>query len=97
MLSGNFGLWPPECIQPEKSLLQGDGTGVVSIYGSRFADENFIAKHTGAGLLSMVSDVQTNNSFKVSRTAQVQSLHRSERGCHLLTCLHTKHLPEAFY
>jgi hypothetical protein len=35
-------------------LDQGDGTGCVSIYGSRFADENFIGKHTGPGILSMV-------------------------------------------
>lgn len=35
--------------------MQGDGSGCVSIYGSKFEDENFIAKHTGPGLLSMVS------------------------------------------
>lgn len=33
---------------------QGDGSGCVSIYGSKFEDENFTAKHTGPGLLSMV-------------------------------------------
>jgi hypothetical protein len=34
---------------------QGDGTGATSIYGTRYADENFIARHTGPGLLSSVS------------------------------------------
>ncbi|KVI00724.1 Cyclophilin-like peptidyl-prolyl cis-trans isomerase domain-containing protein [Cynara cardunculus var. scolymus] len=34
-------------------FLKGDGSGCVSIYGSKFEDENFIAKHTGPGLLSM--------------------------------------------
>ncbi|RLN14898.1 hypothetical protein BBJ28_00015968, partial [Nothophytophthora sp. Chile5] len=39
--------------------LQGDGTGRISIYGDKFSDENFIHKHTEAGLLSMVrSDEQ---------------------------------------
>ena len=32
-----------------------DGTGAFSIYGPQFEDENFSVRHTGPGLLSMVS------------------------------------------
>jgi peptidyl-prolyl isomerase H (cyclophilin H) len=35
-------------------VLQNDGIGCTSIYGTKLDDENFIAKHTRPGLFSMV-------------------------------------------